>query len=195
MIFEPTDEQTMLREMVRDFAENECGPTAAERDENEAFDRSIYEKMAALGLTGIVFPEQYGGAGSEYISYAIAVEEISRVDASMGVTLSAHTSLGANPIYMFGNEEQKQKFLRPLAEGEKMGALGLTEPYAGSDAGGTKTTAVLDGDEWVVNGTKIFITNGGEAETYIVTAVTDKEATPKYKGISAFIMEKGTPGT
>ena len=194
MIFKHTEEQDMLRDMVRDFAENECGPGAAERDEKEQFDRSIFDKMAELGLTGTVFPEEYGGADTDYISYAIAVEEISRVDASMGVTLSAHTSLGANPIYKFGTREQKMKFLTPLAEGSKMGALGLTEPSAGSDAGGTRTTAVLDGDEWVINGSKIFITNGGEAEIYVVTAVTDREAKPKHKGISAFIIEKGTPG-
>ncbi|AVX20611.1 MULTISPECIES: acyl-CoA dehydrogenase [Carboxydocella] len=194
MIFKLTEEQEMLRNMVRDFAEKECGPTAAERDEKETFDRSIFDKMAELGLTGIVFPEEYGGAGADYISYAIAVEELSRVDASVGVTLSAHTSLGSNPIYKFGTEEQKQKYLVPLAEGKKMGAFGLTEPFAGSDAGGTRTTAVLDGDEWVLNGTKIFITNGGEAEIYVVFAMTDKEAKPKHKGISAFIVEKGTPG-
>lgn len=194
MIFKLTEEQEMLRNMVRDFAEKECGPTAAERDEKETFDRYIFDKMAELGLTGIVFPEEYGGAGADYISYAIAVEELSRVDASVGVTLSAHTSLGSNPIYKFGTEEQKQKYLVPLAEGKKMGAFGLTEPFAGSDAGGTRTTAVLDGDEWVLNGTKIFITNGGEAEIYVVFAMTDKEAKPKHKGISAFIVEKGTPG-
>lgn len=194
MIFKLTEEQEMLRNMVRDFAEKECGPTAAERDENETFDRSIFDKMAELGLTGIVFPEEYGGAGADYISYAIAVEELSRVDASVGVTLSAHTSLGSNPIYKFGTEEQKKKYLVPLAEGKKMGAFGLTEPFAGSDAGGTRTTAVLDGDEWVLNGTKIFITNGGEAEVYIVFAMTDKDAKPRHKGISAFIVEKGTPG-
>jgi alkylation response protein AidB-like acyl-CoA dehydrogenase len=146
-----------------------------------------------LGLTGIVFPEQYGGAGADYISYAIAVEELSRVCASTGVTLSAHLSLGANPIYLFGTEEQKGKFLRPLAEGSKMGAFGLTEPSAGSDAGGTRTTATLEGEEWVLNGSKIFITNGGEAEIYIVFARTDKKA-EKHHGISGFIVEKGAPG-
>ncbi|RME32308.1 MAG: acyl-CoA dehydrogenase, partial [Deltaproteobacteria bacterium] len=130
---------------------------------------------------------------ADYISYAIAVEELSRVCASTGVTLSAHLSLGANPIYLFGTEEQKQTFLTPLATGEKLGAFALTEPEAGSDAGGTRTTAVRDGDEWVLNGTKIFCTNGGEAETYIVFARTDKEA-QKHHGISAFIVEKDTPG-
>lgn len=194
MLFELTEEQSLIRDMVRSFAETEVAPSAAERDENERFDRNLmFTRLAELGLTGIVFPEEYGGAAADYISYAIAVEELSRVCASTGVTLSAHLSLGANPIYLFGTEEQKQKFLVPLAAGEKMGAFGLTEPSAGSDAGGTKTTAVKDGENWVLNGTKIFITNGGEAETYIVLARTDKDA-QKHRGISAFIVEKGTAG-
>jgi alkylation response protein AidB-like acyl-CoA dehydrogenase len=194
MIFELTEEQNLIRDMVREFAETEVAPTARIRDEEERFDRPLmFDRLGELGLTGIVFPEEYGGAGADYISYAIAVEELSRVCASTGVTLSAHLSLGANPIYLFGSEEQKQQFLVPLAKGEKMGAFGLTEPSAGSDAGGTKTTAVRDGDSWVLNGTKIFITNGGEAETYVVFARTDKEA-KKHYGISAFIVEKDTPG-
>jgi alkylation response protein AidB-like acyl-CoA dehydrogenase len=153
----------------------------------------MFDSLAELGLTGIVFPEEYGGAGADYLSYAIAVEELSRVCASTGVTLSAHISLGANPIYLFGTESQKQQFLVPLATGEKMGAFGLTEPSAGSDAGSTKTTAVRDGDDWLLNGSKIFITNGGEAEIYVVLARTDKDA-KKHHGISAFIVEKGTEG-
>ena len=194
MNFELTEEQNLIRDMVREFAEKEVAPSAAARDEEERFDRPLmFGRLAELGLTGIVFPEQYGGAGADYISYAIAVEELSRVCASTGVTLSAHLSLGSNPIYLFGTEEQKQQFLAPLAAGEKMGAFGLTEPAAGSDAGGTKTTAVLDGGEWILNGTKIFITNAGEAETYVVFARTDKNAM-KHHGISAFIVEKGTPG-
>ncbi|MBE9533538.1 MAG: acyl-CoA dehydrogenase [Proteobacteria bacterium] len=194
MKFELTEEQNLIRDMVREFAETEIAPGVKERDEEERFDRELmFDKLAELGLTGIVFPEECGGAGADYISYAIAVEELSRVCASTGVTLSAHLSLGANPIYMFGTEDQKQTYLKPLAEGNKMGAFGLTEPNAGSDAGGTKTTAVLDGDEWILNGSKIFITNGKEAETYIVFARTDKEA-KKHHGISAFILEKGTPG-
>jgi len=194
MNFQLTEEQNLIRETVRGFAEKEVLPTAAERDEQERFDRSLmFDKLAELGLTGIVFPEEYGGAGADYISYAIAVEELSRVCASTGVTLSAHLSLGANPIYLFGTEEQKQKFLVPLAEGSRMGAFALTEPSAGSDAGGTRTTAVPDGDHWVLNGSKIFITNGGEAEIYIVFARTDKNA-EKHHGISAFIVEKDTPG-
>ncbi len=194
MNFELSEEQNLIREMVRSFAETELAPSAQSRDEEERFDRELmFDKLAELGLTGIVFPEEYGGAGADYISYAIAVEELSRVCASTGVTLSAHLSLAANPIYLFGTEEQKQKFLTPLAMGEKIGAFGLTEPSAGSDAGGTKTTAVRVGDEWILNGTKIFITNGGEAEIYVVLARTDKEA-KKHHGISAFIVEKGTPG-
>ena len=169
MNFEHTEEQNLLRDMVREFAEKEVGPSARARDEEERFDRPLmFGRLAELGLTGIVFPEEYGGAGADYISYAIAVEELSRVCASTGVTLSAHLSLGSNPIYLFGSEAQKQTFLIPLAEGRKMGAFGLTEPSAGTDAGGTKTTALKDGDQWLLNGTKIFITNAGEAEIYIV---------------------------
>ncbi len=194
MNFELNEEQRLIRDTVREFAEAEIAPSAAERDEEERFDRALmFDSLAELGLTGIVFPEEYGGAGADYISYAIAVEELSRVCASTGVTLSAHLSLGANPIYLFGSEEQKQRFLAPLAAGEKMGAFGLTEPSAGSDAGSTRTTAVRDGGDWIVNGTKIFITNGGEAETYIVLARTDKDA-EKHHGMSAFIVEKGTEG-
>lgn len=194
MNFELNEEQSLIREMVRNFAETEIAPSARERDEEERFDRTLmFDKLGELGLTGIVFPEKYGGAEADYISYAIAVEELSRVCASTGVTLSAHLSLCANPIYLFGTEDQKQQFLTPLAQGKKLGAFGLTEPSAGSDAGGTKTTAIKDGDAWVLNGTKIFITNGGDAETYVVLARTDKEA-QKHHGISAFIVEKGTPG-
>ncbi|WP_305043713.1 acyl-CoA dehydrogenase [Geoalkalibacter sp.] len=194
MIFELSDEHKMMRDMVREFAEAELASGAGERDEREQFDRALmFDRLAELGLAGVVFPEEYGGAGADYLSYAIVVEELSRVCASTGVTLSAHVSLGANPIYKFGTEEQKQKFLRPLAEGSKLGAFGLTETGAGSDAGGTRTTAVRDGEHWVLNGSKIFITNGGDAETYVVFARTDKNA-QKHHGISAFIVEKGTPG-
>jgi len=194
MNFELTEEQNLIRDMVRSFAEAEVAPSARERDEEERFDRALmYDRLAELGLTGIVFPEEYGGAGADYISYAIAVEELSRVCGSTGVTLSAHLSLCANPIYMFGTEAQKQKYLVPLAKGEKLGAFGLTEPSAGSDAGGTKTTATRDGNEWILNGSKIFITNAGEAEIYVVLARSDKSA-EKHRGISAYIVEKGTPG-
>jgi alkylation response protein AidB-like acyl-CoA dehydrogenase len=189
-----TDEHKLMRQMVREFAEAEIAPGVAERDEQERFDRALmYDRLGELGLTGIVFPEEYGGAGADYLSYAIAVEELSRVCASTGVTLSAHLSLGANPIYLFGTEEQKQQYLVPLADGRKLGAFGLTENSAGSDAGGTRTTATRDGDSWVLNGSKIFITNGGDAEIYVVFARTDKNA-QKHHGISAFIVEKGTPG-
>jgi len=192
MNFQLTEEHDMMRKMIRDFAETQVAPTAAERDEEERFDRSIFEQMAELGLTGIPWPEEYGGAGADYLSYVIAVEELSRVDASIGVTLSAQVSLASWPIYKFGTEEQKQKFLRPLAEGKKMGAYCLTEPGSGSDSAGMRTTAVLDGDHYVLNGSKIFITNAGEAEIYIVFAVTSPEL--KHKGITAFIVEKGMDG-
>lgn len=192
MQFKLTEEHEMIRKMVRDFALNEVAPTAAERDEEERFDRGIFNKMAELGLMGIPWPEQYGGIGSDYLAYCIAVEELSRVDASVGVTLSAHTSLGGWPLYKFGSEEQKQKYLRPMAQGEKIGAYGLTEPGSGSDAGGMRTTAKLVGDEYILNGSKIFITNGGVADTYVVFALTDPES--KQKGTSAFIVEKDFPG-
>jgi butyryl-CoA dehydrogenase len=194
MIFELSDEHKMMRDMVRSFAEAELLPGTRERDEQERFDRVLmFDRLGELGLAGVVFPEEYGGAGADYLSYAIVVEELSRVCASTGVTLSAHVSLGANPIYKFGTEEQKKQYLVPLAEGSKLGAFGLTETSAGSDAGGTRTTATLDGDSWVLNGSKIFITNGGDAEIYVVFARSDKNA-EKHHGISAFIVEKGTPG-
>jgi len=194
MDFQLSEEQNLIRNMVRSFAEREVEPSAAERDEEERFDRELmFDKLGELGLAGMIIPEQFGGAGADYISYAIAVEELSRVCASTGVTLSAHLSLCANPIYTFGSDQQKQTYLVPLAEGSKLGAFALTETNAGSDAGGTKTTAVLDGDEWLLNGSKIFTTNGGDADIYIVFARTDKEA-EKHHGISAFIVEKGTPG-
>ena len=192
MNFRLTEEHEMIRKMVRDFARNEVAPTAAERDEDERFDRGIFAKMAELGLTGIPWPEEYGGIGSDYLAYCIAVEELSRVCASTGVTLSAHTSLAGWPIYKFGSEEQKQKYLKPMAQGEKIGAYGLTEPGSGSDAGGMKTTARLEGDEYVLNGSKIFITNGGVADIYVVFALTDPES--RQKGTTAFIIESGFPG-
>jgi alkylation response protein AidB-like acyl-CoA dehydrogenase len=194
MNFELTEKQNLIRETVRRFAETEVAPSVRIRDQEARFDRALmFDRLAEMGLTGIVFPEQYGGAGGDYISYSIAVEELSRVCASTGVTLSAHLSLGANPIYLFGTEEQKQQYLRPLAKGEKMGAFGLTESSAGSDAGGTTTTAVRDGNDWIINGAKIFITNAGPAETYVVMARSDQSA-QKHRGISAYIIEKDTPG-
>ncbi|WP_175989989.1 acyl-CoA dehydrogenase [Bacillus sp. Marseille-Q1617] len=192
MNFKLSEEHEMIRKMVRDFARNEVAPTAAERDEEERFDMDIFHKMAELGLTGIPWPEEYGGIGSDYLAYCIAVEELSRVCASTGVTLSAHTSLAGWPVYKFGTEEQKQKYLRPMAQGEKIGAYGLTEPGSGSDAGGMKTTARLEGDHYVLNGSKIFITNGGIADTYIVFALTDPSS--RQRGTSAFIVEKDFEG-
>jgi butyryl-CoA dehydrogenase len=192
MNFQLTEEHEMIRKMVRDFAKNEVAPTAAERDEEERFDREIFDKMAELGLTGIPWPEEYGGIDSDYLAYCIAVEELSRVCASTGVTLSAHTSLAGWPIYKFGTEEQKQKYLRPMAQGEKIGAYGLTEPGSGSDAGAMKTTARLEGDYYILNGSKIFITNGGVADIYVVFALTDPSQ--KHKGTSAFIIEKDFEG-
>ncbi|WPS87663.1 acyl-CoA dehydrogenase [Brevibacillus halotolerans] len=192
MDFRLNEEQEMLRKMIREFSEEHIAPTAAERDEEERFDRSIFEQMAELGLTGIPWDEKYGGAGADYLSYVLAVEELSRVDASIGVTLSAHVSLASWPIYKFGTEEQKQTFLRPLAEGKKMGAYCLTEAGSGSDSAGMRTTAVRDGDHYILNGNKIFITNAGEAETYIVFAVTNPDL--KHKGVTAFLLEKDMPG-
>lgn len=192
MNFQLTEEQEMLRKMVRDFAKNEVEPTAAERDEEERFDREIFDKMAELGLTGIPWPEEYNGIGSDFVSYVIAVEELSRVCASTGVTLSAHISLASWPIYKFGNEEQKKTYLAQLASGEKLGAYALSEPGAGSDVASMRTQAKLDGDHYVLNGSKVWITNGGVADIYIVFAKTDHDAGSR--GISAFIVEKGTPG-
>ncbi|ADU66131.1 acyl-CoA dehydrogenase domain-containing protein [Desulfurispirillum indicum S5] len=194
MHFTLNEEQRLIRDTVREFATQEVAATAAQRDETETFDRELmFDRLAQLGLTGILFPETYGGAGADYLSYALTVEELSRVCASTGVTLSAHVSLGANPINLFGTPQQKERYLRPLATGEKMGAFGLTEPSAGSDAGGTRTTAVRDGESWILNGSKNFITNGGEADIYVVFARTDPQAR-KHHGISAFLVEKGTPG-
>jgi butyryl-CoA dehydrogenase len=192
MNFVLTDDQKAIQKLVREFALKEVAPSAAERDEKEEFDRGIFDKMAEIGLTGIPWPEEYGGAGLDYLSYVIAVEELSRVCASTGVTLSAHTSLASWPIYKFGTEEQKQTYLRALAEGTKIGAYCLTEPGSGTDAAAMKTTAVKDGDSYILNGSKVFITNGGEADIYVVFAITDPSKGAR--GISAFIVEKGTPG-
>ncbi|MEJ8764498.1 MULTISPECIES: acyl-CoA dehydrogenase [unclassified Oceanobacillus] len=192
MNFQLTEEQEMLRKMVREFAMNEVEPTAAERDEEERFDREIFDKMAELGLTGIPWPEKYGGIGADFVSYCIAVEELSRVCASTGVTLSAHLSLASWPIYTYGTEEQKKTFLYLLATGEALGAYALSEPGAGSDVAAMKTIAKKDGDDYILNGNKVWITNGGVADIYIVFAKTDPAA--NHKGISAFIVEKGTEG-
>ena len=182
----------LFRQMIREFAENEVKPLAAEVDEEERFPVETVKKMAEIGLMGIPIPKEYGGAGGDNVMYAMAVEELSRVCATTGVIVSAHTSLGTWPILKFGTEAQKQKYIPKLASGEWIGAFGLTEPNAGTDAAGQQTTAVLDGDEYVINGTKIFITNAGEADVYVIFAMTDK--TKGTRGISAFILEKGTPG-
>lgn len=192
MDFELTEEQQMIRKMVRDFAEREIMPIAQETDETGEFPWETIHKMAPLGLLGLPIPEEYGGAGADNVSFAIALEVIARACGSTAITLDAHTSLACESIYLFGTEEQKRKYLVPMARGEKLGAFGLTEPEAGSDAGATKTRAVLDGDEWVINGQKIFITNGSIAEVVIIAAVTDPEKGTR--GISNFIVEKDTPG-
>ena len=192
MVFEFTDQQKMIQKMVREFAEKEIAPGVSERDEREEFSRVISDRIGELGLTGLCFPEAYGGSDGDYISYIIANEELAKVDDCVQAGYAASISLCAMPIFQFGTEEQKQRFLVPLAEGVKLGAFGLTEPNAGSDAASQLTTAVADGDYYVLNGNKIFITNGGEAETYVVFAMTDK--TKGVKGITAFILEKGMPG-
>lgn len=192
MNFLLSEEHQMMQKMVRDFALNECGPSATERDEEEKWDMRIWNKMAGLGLCGIPWPEEYGGVGADFLSYVIAVEELSRVDSSVGVTLSAHTSLAGWPVFKFGTEEQKQKYLRAMAEGRSMGAYCLTEPGSGSDAAAMKTSAVLDGEEWVLNGSKIFITNGSHADIFIVIAQTNPAL--KHKGTAAFIVERNFSG-
>jgi butyryl-CoA dehydrogenase len=192
MDFTFTEEQEMIRRMVRDFAKNKLEPTAAQRDEEERFDRSLFDQMAELGLTGIPWPEEYDGLGGDFLTYAMVIEELSRVCASTGVMLSVHTSLVGWVLHKYGTEEQKQAFLRPVAAGNKLGAYSLTEAGSGSDAGAMRTTAVRDGGEYVLNGSKIFVTNAGEADLYIVFAMTDPQQ--KHKGCSAFLVEKGTPG-
>ena len=192
MDFSLSKEHEMARTLFRDFAETEVKPLAHEVDETEQFPRGTADKMAKLGFLGIPIGKEYGGQGCDTLTYAMCVEELSRVCGTTGVIVSAHTSLCAEPIKKFGTEEQKQKFLVPLAKGEKLGAFGLTEPGAGTDAAGQQTKAVLEGDEYVLNGSKIFITNGKEADIYVIFAMTDKSKGTK--GISAFIVEKGTPG-
>lgn len=187
-----TEEQEMMRKMVQEFAQTEIAPFV-ERMEQGEFPRPILNKMAELGLMGITVPEEYGGAGMDFISYIIAIHEISKVSATVGVILSVHTSVGTNPILYFGTEEQKKKYVPKLASGEYLGAFCLTEPGAGSDAKSLKTKAVRQGDYYILNGSKIFITNGGEADTYIVFARTDPNEKGS-RGISAFIVEKDTPG-
>jgi butyryl-CoA dehydrogenase len=192
MDFQLTEEQQMMQRMVRDFAEKEIRPITQQIDDTGEFPWEVIRKMGSLGLMGLPIPEEYGGSGADFITYAVAVEEISRVSGSIGITLAAHTSLGLDLIYRFGTEDQKRKYLPRLAAGKGLAAFGLTEPEAGSDASAVKTTALLDGEHWVINGQKIFITSGSVADVVIVAAVTDKSAGTR--GISNFIVEKDTPG-
>ena len=192
MEFGFSKELDLLREMYKKFAETEVKPLAEELDEEERFPVENIPKLARYGFMGIPFPKEYGGAGGNYLTYAMAIEELGKVCATTAVIVSAHTSLCAGPIYYFGTEEQKQKYLVPLAKGEKIGAFGLTEPSAGTDSSMQQTTAKLDGDEYVLNGTKVFITNAGYADIYVVIALTDKSK--GNRGISAFIVESSFPG-
>lgn len=192
MDFRLNEEQEMMRRMVRDFAQKEIAPFVPVMEETDQFPRQILKKMGEMGLMGIPIAEEWGGAGADFISYILAIHEISKVSATVGVILSVHTSVGTNPILYFGTEEQKRKYVTKLASGEYLGAFALTEPHAGSDASSIRTTAVKKGDEYILNGNKVFITNGGEADTYIAFAVTD--STKGTKGISAFIVDKDTPG-
>ena len=196
MDFTLSKQHEMARQLFKDFAENEVKPLAQEVDEQHRFPRETVEKMAKYGFLGIPVPKEYGGQGCDILTYAMCVEELSKVCGTTGVIVSAHTSLCIDPILTFGTEEQKQKYVVPLAKGEKLGAFGLTEPGAGTDAQGQQTKAVLDGDEWVLNGSKCFITNGKEADVYVIFAVTGKieKRGRMMKEISAFIVEKGTPG-
>lgn len=192
MDFQLNEGQQLIRQMVREFAEKELAPVAAELDREERFPAEIIEKMARLDLFALPFSEDCGGTGDGYLAYAIAVEEISRACASTGITYAAHCSIGTGPIYLFGTGEQKSRWVPPCARGEMLAAFGLTEPEAGSDAGGTRTTAVLEGEEWVINGSKCFITNASKAGVAVVTALT--EPGQGTRGISAFIVPTDTPG-
>ncbi|SFS81800.1 acyl-CoA dehydrogenase family protein [Marininema halotolerans] len=192
MNFDLTEEQKMIRKLMRDFSEGEVAPGADERDRTKTFPVEIFRKMADLNLMGLPFPEEYGGGGADTTSFAIAVEELSRVCASAGITYSAHVSLGCAPLYLFGTEKQKKQYLTPLCQGESMGAFGLTEAGAGSDAGGTRTTATRDSEGWLINGSKCFITNASYAKFLALTAVTNRtEAGPE---ITAFIADTDSPG-
>ena len=191
-MFELNEDQKMMQKMAKEFADKEVAPGAEHRDDKEEFSRQLYNAMAGLGMTGICFPEKYGGADGDVLSYILAVEEICRADAGIGIALSASVSLCAWPIYAFGSEEQKQKYMVPIAEGKKMGAFGLTEAGAGTDASAQASVAVLNGDHYVLNGSKMFITNASEAEIYVIFAMTDKSKGTR--GITAFIIEKDMPG-
>jgi alkylation response protein AidB-like acyl-CoA dehydrogenase len=192
MDFQLTEAQRMTQQLAREFAAKEIAPYAAQWDETCTFPWEVVRKLADLNLLGMIFPQADGGAGLDYLSYALVLEELSRIDGSIGLIVASHTSLCANHIYSMGSEAQRRRYLAPLARGEKLGAWGLTEPNAGSDASGTQTTAVQDGDEWVLNGSKIFITQGSVADIYVIMAAT--EPSQKQHGISAFIVERGTPG-
>lgn len=197
MDFTLTKEHEMARQLFEDFAQNEVKPLAVDTDETEQFPRETVTKMQKYGFMGIPIPKEYGGQGCDTLTYVMCVEELSKVCATTGVIVSAHTSLCCDPIYKYGTEEQKEKYLKPLASGEMLGAFALTEPGAGTDAQGAQTKAVLEGDEWVLNGSKCFITNGKEADVYIVIAVTDvveDRRGRKKKLFSAFIVPKGAPG-
>jgi butyryl-CoA dehydrogenase len=192
MNFDLDENQLMIKQAAREFAEKEIKPVASKLDEEASFPAEIVKKLGELGFMGMMVAEEYGGAGMDSISYAIAVEEISRCDASTGVTMSVNNSLVCQPLQDTGTEEQKKKYLPDLAQGKKLGAYSLTEPEAGSDAAAVQATAVADGDDYVINGTKVFVTNGGQADIVLLFASTDREA--KIRGISAFIIEKGMPG-
>lgn len=187
-----TEEQIMLKDMVSKFAKEKIAPVASDNERNHRFPKEIIEEAGQLGLMGIAYPTDYGGSGMDFVSYFLAVEELSRWCASTGVIVSAHSSLVCDPIFRFGTEEQKQKYLPGLLSGEKIGSFSLTEAEAGSDAGNTKTTAVLDGDEWILNGSKLFATNGKEADVFVLIAATEPEK--KTRGVTAFIVEKDAPG-
>jgi alkylation response protein AidB-like acyl-CoA dehydrogenase len=190
--FNLSEEQQLLKNTVREFAERELAPHSREWDEKQEFPREVFTKLGELGLMGVVWPAEYGGSGLSTLDYAVVMEELSRVDAGVALSVAAHNSLCSGHIFLAGTEEQKKKFLTPLARGEKVGCWGLTENSAGSDAGGTRTAAVRDGQEWVLNGSKTFITNGRLADTAVVMAVTDRSKGKK--GISAFVVERGTRG-
>ncbi|MBQ1685170.1 MAG: acyl-CoA dehydrogenase [Clostridia bacterium] len=192
MDFKLSAQQELMQQLMRSFAETEVKPLAAEIDETEQYPRMTVNKMAKNGMLGINIPAEYGGAGADSLSYVIAIEELAKVCATTAIIMSAHTSLACGPLLAFGTEEQKQKYLVPLAKGEKIGAFGLTEPNAGTDSAAQQTTAVLEGDHFVLNGSKCFITNGGQADVYIIFAMTDKAK--GNRGISAFIVEKDFPG-
>lgn len=187
-----TEEQEQLRKEVRSFAEREIAPHVSEWDEKSEFPHAVVKKLGAMGLLGVIFPEELGGAGMGYVEYVVAIDELSRVDGSVGIIVAAHNSLCTNHIMLAGNDEQRKRWIPKLASGEWLGAWGLTEPGSGSDAGGARTTAVKRGDKWVLNGSKTFITNGTYANCAVILAVTDKEKGAS-GGISAFVVERERP--